>query len=46
MGGRHLGGHTRPDLIQKTADSNPCSLRNILRHSDGNERTEFPLQRE
>ena len=41
-----LGGHSQPGLIRPTADSNPYALRNILRHGDGTERTEFPLQRE
>jgi len=39
-----IGGHSQPGLIQPTADSNPYGLRNVLRHSDGTERTEFPLQ--
>jgi hypothetical protein len=44
--GRALGGHARPGLIQPTADSDPYGLRTVLRHSDGSEKTEFPLQRE
>jgi len=44
--GRHLGGHTQPELIKPTQSSDPYGLRNVLRHNDGSERTEFPLQRE